>query len=107
MASSSVGFYFSTDATLDAADQLLTSQFGGQLSPNFPSSRFGTATLPSGVAPSAYFILFVADYQNQMDETDENNNVRAVSFTVSSPGADLVITQEQLFPSSAVAGNFL
>jgi subtilase family serine protease len=105
--SSSVGYYFSTDATLDAADQLLTSQFGGQLSPNFPSSRFGTAAVPPGVAPGAYFILFVADYQNQVGETDENNNVRAVSFTVSPPGVDLVITQEQLFPSSAVAGNFL
>ena len=87
-----MGCYFSTDATLDAADQLLTSQFGGQLSANFPSLRFGTAAVPPGVAPGAYFILFVADYQNQMDETDENNNVRAVSFTVSSLGADLVIT---------------
>ena len=105
--SSSVGYYFSTDATLDAADQLLTSQFGGQLSPNFPSSRFGTAAVPPDVAPGAYFILFVADYQNQVGETDENNNVRAVSFTVSPPGVDLVITQEQLFPSSVVAGNFL
>ena len=64
MASSSVGYYFSTDATLDAANQLLTLQFGGQLSPKFPSSRFGTAAVPPGVALGAYFILFVADYQN-------------------------------------------
>ena len=107
MASSSVGYYFPTDATFDAADQLLTSQFRGQLTPNFPSSRFDTAAVPPGVAPGAYFILFAADYQNQVGETDENNNVRAVSFTVSPPGVDLVITQEQLFPLSAVADNFL
>ena len=91
-ASSSVGYYFSTDATLDAANQLLALQFGGQLSPKFPSSRFGTAAVPPGVVPGTHFILFVADYQNQVGEIDENNSVRAVSFTVSSLGADLVIT---------------
>ena len=105
--SSSVGFYFSTNATLDAADQLLTSAFGGPLSSNFSSFRSGTAGLPPGVAPGTYFILFVADYQNQVAETNENNNVSAVSFTVSPPGVDLVIIQEQLFPSATVAGNFV
>ena len=105
--SSSVGYYFSTNATLDAADQLLTSAFGGPLSPNFSQFRGGTAGVPPGVTPGTYFILFVADYQNQVAETNENNNVSAVSFTVSPPGIDLVIVQEQLSPSTTVAGNFL
>ena len=103
--SSSVGFYLSTDATLDAADPLLTSQYGGQLFPPYSSSRFGTAQVPAALAPGTYYILFVADYQGQVAETNENNNVAAVSFTVSPPGVDLVITQEQLYPSSTVAGN--
>lgn len=104
-ASSSVGFYFSTDATLDAADQLLTSQYGAQLSPPYSSSRYGTAAVPLNTAPGTYYILFVADYQNQVGETNETNNVSAVSFTVSPPGVDLVIQQEQLYPSTTVAGN--
>lgn len=103
--SSSVGFYFSTDATLDAADQLLTSQYGGQLSPPYSTSRYGTAAVPPSVTPGTYYILFVADYQNQVNETNETNNVASVSITVSPPGADLVIQQEQLYSSSTVAGN--
>ncbi|MDQ2769535.1 MAG: T9SS type A sorting domain-containing protein [Bacteroidota bacterium] len=104
-ASSSVGFYLSTDATLDAADQLLTSQYGAQLYPNYPSQRSGTAAIPSNLAPGTYYILFVADYQNQVPESNETNNVTAVSFTVTPPGVDLVIQQAQLYPTSTVAGN--
>ena len=105
--SSSVGFYFSTNATLDAADQLLTSQYGSQLAPPYSSSRYGTAAVPAGTAPGTYYILFVADYQNQVTESNENNNVTAVSITVSPPGVDLVMQQEQLYPNSTVAGNTL
>ncbi len=104
-ASSSVGFYLSTDATLDAADQLLTSQYGTQLYPNYPSQRSGTAAIPSSLAPGTYYILFVADYQNQVPESNENNNVTAFSITVSPPGVDLVIQQTQLYPASTTAGN--
>jgi subtilase family serine protease len=103
--SSSVGFYFSTDATLDAADQFLTSQYGTSLYPTYTQSRYGTAAVPTGTAPGTYYILFVADFQNQVGETNETNNVSAVSFTVSPPGVDLVIQQEYLYPSATVAGN--
>ncbi len=103
--SSSVGFYFSADATLDATDQLLTSQYGTALSPNYPAARYGTAAIPTGTTPGTYYILFVADYQGQVTETNETNNVAAVSITVSPPGVDLVIQQENLYPSTTVAGN--
>lgn len=93
-ASSSVGYYFSTNATLDAADQLLTTQYGPPLVPPYGSSRYGTAAVPSGVAPGTYYILFVADYQNQVTKSNEANNVTAVSFTVAPPGVDLVMQQE-------------
>ena len=104
-ASSSVGFYLSTDATLDAADQLLTSQYGAQLYPNYPSLRSGTAAIPGNLAPGTYYILFVADYQGQVAESNESNNVMAVSFAVTPPGVDLVIQQPQLYPTSTMAGN--
>ncbi|MBF9238737.1 T9SS type A sorting domain-containing protein [Hymenobacter sp. BT683] len=102
--SSSVGFYFSRDATLDATDQLLTSQYGGQLSPPYSEQRYGTAAVPTGVVPGTYYILFVVDFQNQVGETNEANNVSAVSITVAPPGIDLVIQYEQLSPSTVVAG---
>ena len=55
--SSSVGFYLSNDATLDATDQLLTSQYGTQLYTNFPSQRYGTAAVPNNLAPGTYIVV--------------------------------------------------
>jgi subtilase family serine protease len=101
---SSVGFYFSTNATLDANDQLLTSQYGSTLSALTSSQRSGTATVPAGTPAGNYYILVVADYQNQVVESNETNNVSAVSFTVVPPGPDLVITQASLYNTSVTAG---
>lgn len=61
--------------------------------------------MPPGTVPGTYYILFVADYQNQVGETNEANNVAAVSITVAPAGVDLLITQEQLYQSTVVAGN--
>ncbi|MFD2721170.1 CARDB domain-containing protein [Hymenobacter monticola] len=103
--SSSVGFYLSTNATLDASDVLLTSQYGGALSTTYSSSRYGTAAIPTGLTPGTYYILFVADYQNQVSESSETNNVAAVAITVAPPGVDLVVQQETLYPYSGAAGS--
>ena len=102
--SSSVGFYISTNTTLDASDVLLTSQYGGPLTTTYSSSRFGTAAIPTGLTPGAYYILFVADYQGQVTETNENNNVASVAITVAPPGVDLIVQQPSLYYTSTVAG---
>jgi subtilase family serine protease len=102
--SSSVGYYISTNATLDASDILLTSQYGGALTNTYSSSRYGTAAIPTGLTPGTYYILFVADYQNQVSENNETNNVASVAITVAPPGVDLVVQQEGVYPSSSVAG---
>ncbi|WP_035567849.1 CARDB domain-containing protein [Hymenobacter sp. IS2118] len=101
---SNVAFYFSRDATLDASDRLLTSQYGGQLWPAYSEQRYGSAAVPAGTAPGSYYILFVVDYQNQVSETNEANNVSAVSLTVAPPGVDLVVQYEERWPNTMVAG---
>ncbi|MFC6222905.1 CARDB domain-containing protein [Hymenobacter artigasi] len=102
--SSSVGFYISTNNTLDANDILLTSQYGGPLTTTYSSSRYGTAAIPTGLTPGTYYILFVADYQGQVAETNENNNVASVAITVAPPGVDLIVQQPSLYYSSTVPG---
>ncbi|GAA4377124.1 hypothetical protein GCM10023186_11680 [Hymenobacter koreensis] len=104
-ASSSVGYYLSTNTTLDANDQLLTASFGGTLTPGFPSSRFAGINIPASTTPGSYFVLYVADYQNQVSETNESNNVASVQLVVTTPNVDLLVQQEQLSPSSVTAGN--
>ncbi|MCB2407100.1 CARDB domain-containing protein [Hymenobacter lucidus] len=101
---SSVGFYLSTNTTLDASDQLLTSAYGSQLSPNYPSYRSVTTNVPPGTTPGNYYILFAADYQNVVTESIETNNVSAVALTVAAPNVDLTVSQASLSYYSVSAG---
>ncbi|RZL14344.1 MAG: hypothetical protein EOO62_05705, partial [Hymenobacter sp.] len=102
--SSSVGFYLSTDNALSSDDTQLTSAYGTALSAGYSGQRTGTAIIPSGTAVGTYYILFVADYQNQVAETNENNNVSAVSFAVVPPGPDLTVAQQSVYSSYLAAG---
>ncbi|MFC7667418.1 CARDB domain-containing protein [Hymenobacter humi] len=105
--SSSVGYYLSSDATWDGTDQLLSYSQGFALAAWQSSYRYGYFSLPAGTAPGTYYVLFVADYLQQVPESNESNNVAAVSITVAPPGVDLVVQQEQMYPSATVAGNSL
>lgn len=104
---SSVGYYLSADAVLDANDQLLTSSFGSQLTPGYQQYRTASANVPPGTTPGSYFVLFVADYQNVVNESNETNNAAAVAVTVSAPSVDVVVQQAQLSQTSAAAGSAL
>ncbi|MCC3157714.1 T9SS type A sorting domain-containing protein [Hymenobacter sp. 15J16-1T3B] len=105
-ASSSVGYYLSSNTTLDATDVLLTSTYGGSLSPSsFGASRYGYTNIPATTPTGSYYVLFVADYQDLVTETNETNNVASVAITVSPPGVDLAIQQAQLGSSSTLAGS--
>ncbi|WP_400193489.1 CARDB domain-containing protein [Hymenobacter sp. B81] len=103
-ASSSVGYYLSTNSTLDAGDQLLASSFGSSLGPGFPSSRFAGATLPASTTPGTYYLLFVADYQSQVAETNEQNNVASLVLTVVTPSVDLLVQAPSVNPTAVPAG---
>ncbi|RTQ53178.1 T9SS type A sorting domain-containing protein [Hymenobacter gummosus] len=102
--SSSVGYYLSTNATLDATDQLLTSTLGGPLPANQASTRLANVTIPAGTANGNYFLLFVADFQNAVSESNEQNNVVAASFTVVPVGVDLVIQNPFATPTITSPG---
>ena len=59
------------------------------------------------MAAGSYYPLFVADYQNQVAESDEANNVTAVNFTVTPPSIDLTIQQPSITPSNPAPGTAL
>ncbi|RAK66795.1 CARDB domain-containing protein [Hymenobacter edaphi] len=104
--SSSVGYYLSSNTTLDASDVLLTSTYGGALAPSsFGTSRYGYTNIPTTTPTGSYYVLFVADYQGLVSETNETNNVASVAITVSPPGVDLAIQQAQLGNTSVLAGS--
>ena len=63
--------------------------------------------VPLSTVPGVHYMLFATDYLDQVIESNETNNVTAVSVTVSPSGVVLVLQQEQQYPGSTAAGNSL
>jgi subtilase family serine protease len=75
---SRVTYYLSANVILDAADQLLAgSRYVSPLPAGASSSGSTGLTIPAGIAPGNYFILAVADGDNQVAESSETNNTTA------------------------------
>ena len=105
--SSNMGYYLSANGVLDAGDVLLGSTYGYSIGVGQSSSHYIALTVPAGMAAGSYYPLFVADYQNQVAESDEANNVTAVNFTVTPPSIDLTIQQPSITPSNPAPGTAL
>ncbi len=71
-----VGFYISTDETITSNDILI----GSGSIPLLKQGETNTAThllaLPAVLSSGNYFIGMIADYNNQLTEADESNNVK-------------------------------
>ncbi len=77
-----LGYFLSTNATHDASDIFLRSDDFFYI-PAGGSGDYGNGiTIPANTPAGTYYILFYADYENSIDETDENNNVGSVEITV-------------------------
>ena len=109
---SSVGFYLSTDADLSSGDTFLTREDADEVDADGDGDGDFEFTVPASVAPGDYFLLAVADDQNVVSESRENNNVASTPFTVTGDGgggsgggdADLRITDASVSPASGGPG---
>jgi subtilase family serine protease len=102
--SSTLGFYLSTNTTLDVSDVLLSTVTGGALAANLSSYRSANLTVPVGTAAGSYYVLFVADPANAVTETNETNNVSSLALTVIAPTVDLSVTYPYVSPTTVAAG---
>ncbi|QIX61065.1 T9SS type A sorting domain-containing protein [Hymenobacter sp. BT18] len=102
--SSSIGYYLSSDNKLDGNDQLLTSTYGSSLYAGYSNYANAYTNIPTSVTPGSYYVLFAADYQGLVEESNEDNNVTAVAITVAKASIDLVPTQSQISTSTTTAG---
>jgi subtilase family serine protease len=85
-AASTLRVYLSTNTTLDSADVPVGSRTVGVLNPGQSDTGAVTITIPSGTAAGSYFLIAVADDGNVVPETNETNNTRVVSVTVTAGG---------------------
>jgi subtilase family serine protease len=80
---STTRYYLSLDAVKSAADPLLTGSRGvPALAAGGSHSGTVTLTIPGATPPNTYFLLACADATNAVVETDETNNCKASSTTV-------------------------
>jgi subtilase family serine protease len=99
---STMGYYLSADTTLSADDQLLEKAVVPTPSNGKKSFTYNNVMLPPTTAPGTYYILCVADYLDQVIESDEHNNAFALKLVVGPPAPDIafdryhIITPEQL-----------
>ena len=88
---STARIYLSTDPTITTSDTVLatltTSQTLATVSqPGYYDHQTVTVTLPGNLAPGTYYIGGIANYNNQVSESDTTNNTyNVVPITVTAP----------------------
>jgi len=82
LASSRIGYYLSADASWDSGDTLLATNAFGSLLPGQRQDFSRTLTLPSDLTDGQQYIIFYADYADNVTETDKGNNWAAASIQV-------------------------
>jgi len=98
--SSRVGYYISSNC----GSSLTFLDYDGvsSLDPNGTSNESETLTIPSNTSPGFYYVTFIADYQNSVTESNENNNTSCgdAFFEVRNPPPTITVS-----PSSLDFGN--
>jgi CARDB len=87
---STAGIYLSTDSTITTSDTLLTTLTSPGLAAVGQSGYYDAqsvqVTLPGSLAPGTYFIGGIADYNNQVAESNETDNtLNTVTINVGKP----------------------
>jgi len=98
---SATGFYLSTNTTLDAADLFLGSRPVPQLLAGATSAASTTLRIPASTATGTYYVVAKGDWDGQVAESAETNNVRSTGQIKVGPN---LAVSALTTPSSAAAG---
>jgi subtilase family serine protease len=102
-----VGIYLSADSVLDEGDRFLkaenaSSVYGG----SYVYEYFYVSTDPS-LESGDYYLLFKADYENEIDELRETNNLGKSIIKVTETVVDIAIDSMSMNSYEAVPGHYL
>lgn len=105
-AASVLKYYLSTDNAYGAGDVLLATDAVASLNAGATAAVSEVLTIPSGTTAGSYYILFVADADAQVTESNETNNTGSVLITVTSASGspDLVVEAATASPVALTAG---
>lgn len=96
-----VGYLLSDDIVYDASDSYFGSDGADLGSTNTSEHETAAIPIPASKPTGTYYILFVADYNNEVEEVDETNNVAYVQINIVNTVSvqDLSLTDLKLFPN--------
>ena len=96
LVTSRLKYYLSVDDVFDSADKYLNYDAVDALESQAISSENANLRIPSDTADGSYFLIFVVDDTNVVDEQYETNNALAVPFGVGAEAvADLTGGEEE------------
>lgn len=104
-----LSFYLSANSTISVADLRLGSCNMNSISPGATGNCSGPLLLSASLPAGTYFVGGIADDQNQVDESDEGNNILLAGTPIvitAAPKPDLVVTSVSA-PPSAAAGEIV
>ena len=100
-AASVTGFYLSVNSNLDATDVFLGSRPAPRLDPAATHATSTSLRIPASTVTGTYHVLVKADWDAQVPESSETNNVKSTGTIKIGP--DLLVSA-QTIPGGAVAG---
>ena len=77
-----LSYYLSRDCNLSSEDIYLGGDVSGLGSDDPTNSESEDITIPANTISGGYFIIFVADDNNDLVESDENNNTACIEITI-------------------------
>jgi len=99
-APSTLRFYLSVNFMFEPSDQMLAARSVPALNPGDSNAATTNMTIPSNWPTGTYYVLAVADADNEVPETSNTNNTRSGSIRI---GPDLSVTTLNV-PSRAAVG---
>jgi N-acetylmuramoyl-L-alanine amidase len=100
-------YYISTDCNLSNDDIYLDDDNSSLGSDDPTNDENQDLTIPANTASGTYYILFFADADDELNESNENNNIECIQITVSgNPGGpeDIFLTNVSVSPTTVNAG---
>ncbi len=100
-----LGYYLSKDSVFDVGDTYLTNDYNTYMYAGSSYYESASMTIPSSMPVGDYYILFVADYNNLHNESDEMNNVVAEPFSIEKAYVDITVVTTSLSSTTVGQGN--
>lgn len=107
--SSRVGYFLSTNTTWDANDLYLSNDYVHTLIVGNEADVWNHGYILAPQGPGIYYILYVADYENVITESNENNNVtyREINIHTCPPLPDLVVENNTINKTTTTCGSWV